>query len=376
MFASRLIGYTATFTKSNLRVWLRSLTQMAHRRAIIRQSVEMVDRTYQEADAALLEADRGESHRENLALYADEQLPSIVEATAEFDAMRERISKQESWLLTGIPQIDQHTCILPDFILVLARTKVGKTALTLGWAMRQAIKGNRVLYFSMEQDRARIVAKLISQLTGLSGAQVIGTGGTTAEQRGWITQARDFIAELPLTVVDGSRTAESLWSTCANQKEKVGCDICYVDQMDKFVFDPRLNTLERQMAAVSKSLFAMRAAVQLPVILLAQLSLREARQHPVPRKEHLRDCTQLLQDADQVFVLDRPGAEMERMAMYAEKQNVARKMGDAKAVERLDYTGVGVLKLEEDRNGTGGGVWQERIRFDETCGRYGPQFHW
>jgi len=374
-FAATALAWDGTATKNGIRHWAAQLKGLAHRRAKIRQLHSLWADVYDlNVGTEELERRDVEAHQQNIAKYNPDVPNSMSDACERFDAYVGNLHGEHSKALTtGIPEIDARMLMLPEYWLIAARTSVGKTALILSMMVHQLFDGKRVLFASMEQERELVVAKMVSLITGLSSRQVLGLEPKTQQQFDDVQFVRDSLPKLPLHLLDGSRTVENVWSHAAQIQERHGLDVVYIDQLDKFVFDSRERSLERQMAAVSQSLFAMRKALSVPVVLLAQLNIKQGTENPIPCESQIRDCSQVLQDADKVWILDRPAAEPERFAKIEKKRQDLLAAGDPSHEYNDFRDGAALIKQRKDRNATGGGTWEQRVSFDATCGRFGPR---
>jgi replicative DNA helicase len=164
-----------------------------------------------------------------------------------------------------------------------------------------------------------------------------------------------------LHLLDGSKSVEQLWSYAARLRDRHGLAAVFIDQFDKLSHTAHKGLSKEQIwAETSARLFAAMRDTGCPWFVLAQLGIKNQKEHPRPSAWHIRDCSQLIQDCDRAYVVDRPQAEPERWeALKARAPEEAKKMHNAARIT-----------LEKNRNGLGG-LWSEVIPFSRACGRFG-----
>ena len=114
------------------------------------------------------------------------------------------------------------------------------------------------------------------------------------------------------------------------------------------------STREREIAAASRSAKLLAKELDVPVILLSQLSRKiEERADKTPLLSDLRESGAIEQDADMVLFLDRP-------AMYGMQTIDTNRYG------LISSEGVGVLHIAKNREGAVGRIY---FRHNESLTR-------
>jgi hypothetical protein len=106
-----------------------------------------------------------------------------------------------------------------------------------------------------------------------------------------------------------------------------------------------------------------------PIVLLAQLNTKDAKDFPTPSPSHIKDCGSLLEDSCWQFVIDRPEAEEDRFAKLEEKRGKLIAKGEYNDANAIDFRGKIAVSCTKDRNATMGGTWSMNLDFDRLCGR-------
>ena len=120
--------------------------------------------------------------------------------------------------------------------------------------------------------------------------------------------------------------------------------IDYLQLVDTAMRNPNTNR-EREIAAASRAAKLLAKELDVPVILLSQLSrkVEEQRDDKTPKLSHLRESGAIEQDADMVIFIDRP-------AVYGAETIEAGKYGS------ISSAGVGVLHIAKNREGATGDI--------------------
>ena len=368
--ATLLLSNHAEFTTQSVQKWFCTLRDLAHKRKVITMAYTMIEDAQNPHKTPVeIEERMAQSRIENLSRYSVELPLSVKEACDKFDNFREFIrSDKKTAVATGIQELDNHGLMIPEYNVILARSSVGKTAFMLSCVRNQIFAGKHVLLWSGEQEIEMIIAKLISLITRYSIGKILWQEPSTKEEQDNIAFVRDNLRNLPLHLLDGQRGLASIWSHAASLKEAGKLDVVWLDQFDKIKVEGQTKyNKEQTLGRLSADIFAMKKALNVPVNVLAQLGLKTQATHPKPSMWHIRDCSQVIQDVDRAYVLDRPESEPERLERIQKEQDKLRKGGNHQDAEDMDVEGKIFISLEKNRNGLGG-LWREGIGFDKGCG--------
>lgn len=268
--------------------------------------------------------------------FSIQQMPSMEQmafnAVKDLEQLEKRrieaLSKGESFaagLSTGYFALDNLTTgFYPgDLIILAARPSMGKTALAQGLTQGM-LRSGAVLFFSLEQDSAQIVMRMISMTSGVP-LKNLRTGnlgdGSDQVKENWISvrDATESLGKQPLSIDDGASTTVNqmrakAWKIKsqrkrARQADLVAIVIDYLQLMSLASSNKQKSgNREQEVSEISRSLKMMAKALQLPVIALSQLSraveTRGGDKRPI--LSDLRESGSIEQDADTVMFLYRP----------------------------------------------------------------------
>lgn len=346
------------------------IKRIAHRRGLLQ--------TCHEAQATLINTDQLESVEADLTKSVEKYRSQFVEsigvdvsdAIAQLETMQRFLAEEKSIVPTGITTIDEdYHGYFPEYHVLLAQTSHGKTAKVLSDLAYQIMKGYRVYLHSGEQSPKIVMLKLVSIYTGLTPAQILGRAYTSNKDKDDVETAKKAIQRLPLYLTTGKLSVSKIWAKASECEPH----IMYIDQFDKLEVAHYGAELKREekMGMASKEVYDMTGDLGIPVVALAQLNLKTVKQRAsaTPDQSDIRDCSQIIQDADKVCLLDRPVADEQRwkgIQDWLENKSMEEK---ARVPEYLKREDAAQLRCTKDRNGLTG-LYKVTLGFDATCGKF------
>lgn len=226
-----------------------------------------------------------------------------------------------------------------DLIILAARPSMGKSALAVNFAANIAIQQNiPVGIFSLEMSRDQIADRLISSVSGIDSWKLRTGHISEEEDMSRIQEAIATLDKAPIYIDDSSATNVLQMKAMARrlQMDKgLGLVIIdYLQLMDSLSADP---DPVHQVSANSKALKGMAKELNVPVLVLSQLSRAvEQRTPPRPRLADLRQSGAIEQDADVV--------------MFIYREDKAARYDTDSTVEK----GTAQILIEKHRNGPTG----------------------
>ena len=225
---------------------------------------------------------------------------------------------------TGFQDLDNLTSGLQrgDLIIVAARPSMGKTSLALNMAQHVGThSGKTVGVFSLEMSKEQLFLRMLSSEAQIDGHR-LRTGFLRSDDWGRLTsalgtlgQAKVFIDDTPsIGVLEMRAKARRL-------SAEHGLHMIVVDYIQLMQGRGRFDNRTQELGAISRSLKGLAKELDLPVVVLSQLSRApEARSDHRPQLSDLRESGALEQDADVVLLIYREDAYNKEAG---ENENVA-----------------------------------------------------
>jgi len=211
---------------------------------------------------------------------------------------------------TGYVELDQKLSGFQpgDLIILAARPSIGKTALALNIAEHVAVdNGLPVVIFSMEMSGTQLMSRMLSSVAHVD-SQKLRTG--RLEDREWsdLSDGMTKLHEVPIFIDEaGALTATEVRARARRlkrQHSKLGLIVIDYLQLMSSSSDEDLRAMA--LGEITRSLKGMAKELDVPVLLLSQLSRRvEERPDKRPMLSDLRDSGAIEQDADVVLFLYR-----------------------------------------------------------------------
>jgi replicative DNA helicase len=232
-------------------------------------------------------------------------------------------------------------------VVIAARPSVGKTSFATSIAVAAAKDGRKVLFFSLEVTRERLVLNMLCMEGRVdSGLLLPGQVIPNSAFEG-LSRGIDVLSPLPLLIDDSSADPATLRAKCLRQKSRDGLDLVVVDYLglvDTSAVRTRSSNRENEVAWLSQRLKELAKELKVPLIALSQLNrLSMTRTDHRPLLSDLRDSGCIEQDADVVLLLHR---EERCVTDPRKRQEVA---GQAELIVAKNRNGpIGTLPLAFD----------------------------
>ena len=226
----------------------------------------------------------------------------------------------------------------------------------LHFARTASASGVPVCVFSLEMPAGQLAGRMLVGGSGVD-AQAFRVGSVDAD--GWreLEQAAADLSAMPVYLNDRANiTMGAIRSQCKAMNRRGRCGMVIIDYLQLLDTTTRNtnSTREREIAAASRSAKLLAKELDVPVILLSQLSRKvEERTDKTPLLSDLRESGAIEQDADIVAFIDRP-------AMYGAQTIDTSRYG------LISSEGVGVLHIAKNREGATGRIY---FRHNESLTR-------
>ena len=275
-------------------------------------------------------------------------LSDVVRAT--LDDLERRQQARQAGECIGIPTGLQRLDALTggwrggQLIVLAGRPAMGKSAIMLHFARAAAASGVPVCMFSLEMPAGQLAGRMLVGSSGINSVS-FRTGDVGTDDWRKLEQAGAKLSTMAVYLNDRANiNINTIRSQCKAMARRGKCGMVIIDYLQLLDTSTRnaSTTREREIAAASRSAKLLAKELNIPVILLSQLSRKiEERADKTPLLSDLRESGAIEQDADLVAFIDRP-------AMYGQTEIDAGRYGIISA------EGVGLLYVAKHRDGATG----------------------
>ncbi|MFZ5975267.1 MAG: replicative DNA helicase [Bacillota bacterium] len=209
---------------------------------------------------------------------------------------------------TGFYLLDRMTFGLQpsDLVIVAGRPSMGKTSFAMNIAQFAATNQRSVVVFSLEMSREQLVRRLLCAQAGVDMDKV-RTGTIDEDEYMRLAQAMTQLADSQMYIDDTSGiSVAEMRSKCRKLKLEKGLDLVLIDYLQLMSGPQHVENRQQEIAVITRSIKGMARELDVPVILLSQLSRApESRADKRPMLADLRESGAIEQDADVVVLLYR-----------------------------------------------------------------------
>lgn len=244
-------------------------------------------------------------------------ISETVEKCFEQLESRQRMAQsgQTVGIPTGLSSLDNATAGWQggQLVVLAGRPAMGKSAVMLHFANTAARAGKAVCIYSLEMPDVQLVGRILVGEAGVNNT-AYRLGRLQSEDWNKIERTGAEIAKRNIYLNDTADITIGQISQEAKMMHRKGkCDLLMIDYLQLINSTTRSQTREREVAEMSRKAKVLAKSLNIPVILLAQLSRKvEERADKTPILSDLRESGAIEQDADLVVFIDRPeqyGAE-------------------------------------------------------------------
>lgn len=192
-----------------------------------------------------------------------------------------------------------------DLIIIGARPSMGKTSFILEILRNMAISKNKVAMFSLEMSQQQLLDRILASQSTV-GLWEMRTGKLTDDEFSRLSEGVGILSELEIVIDDtpGLNIIE-MRTKARRLMLEMGIDAIFVDYLQLIQGNSREGRVQ-EVSQISQELKNMARELQVPVIVLSQLSRKvEERNDRLPQLSDLRDSGSIEQDADLVMFIHR-----------------------------------------------------------------------
>ncbi|HXY79509.1 MAG TPA: replicative DNA helicase [Candidatus Bathyarchaeia archaeon] len=300
---------------TNVEHYARIVKEKAILRNLIHSTAAIQEQALAAGDDADVILDRAESQIFQLA--EDRVKAGLIGVKDLVKDGFERLEKifSEGRRITGLPtgyvSLDNETAGLQpsELVILAARPSMGKTALALNIAENVAVRERKpVAIFSLEMSKESLLLRLLSSQARVD-AHKFRTGHLNRDDWNKITGSLAELGEAPIWIDDSaSSTVLEMGAKARRLKRDRGLSLVVVDYIQLVV--PTLNrrsaNRQEEVSSISRALKALAKELQVPVLVLSQLTRAPEREERKPQLADLRESGAIEQDADVVLFINRP----------------------------------------------------------------------
>jgi replicative DNA helicase len=212
---------------------------------------------------------------------------------------------------TGFVRLNELTSGLQrkDLVLLAARPSMGKTSLAGNICAHAAIKGGqKVAIFSLEMSAEQMVRRLLSSEARVDQRR-LATGYLSKSDWPKLTMAAQELQDVNIWIDDSpGSTVLELGAKARRLKHEQGLDLVMVDYLQLMSGGTQFGSRHEEVSAISRGLKAVAKELDVPMLVLSQLSRQPERRggDHRPQLSDLRESGSLEQDADVVMFIVRP----------------------------------------------------------------------
>ena len=299
-----------TPSASNITRYADIVRDRAQKRGLLALSHEIQDSVGTTPDSAAVLIDRASSKLEKLGESVVKSEPvRAAQALVSYISLMERQAEGlVKPIATGLTDLDRKLgggFKAGNLVIVAARPAMGKTAFSLTIAANVA-EHHPVLFLSMEMTNDELSQRLVSAQGRISMATVSNPVAMSNDDWSRVTVASQRIAELDLHIDDQPNlTLLEVRNKARAVKRKHGLSMLVVDYLGLMATGDE-ERRDLQIGAITKGLKNLAKELNVPVVLLSQLSRNvEQRPNKRPMPSDLKDSGDIEADADTILFLYR-----------------------------------------------------------------------
>lgn len=340
---------------ANISSYAKIVREKSLLRKLIHAGTEVVEKAFDEdfTDINLL-VDQAEEKFYNLG-----QTKSAEGLVGPMDVVKSSLIKIEdlykrkadiTGIATGFTMLDRMTSGMHsgELTIIAARPSMGKTAFSLNLAQHMALRQKKtVAYFSLEMSREAVMMRILASEARIN-MKDIRSGKISDSAWPKLIQSAGHISDSHIYIDETSGISPlEIRARARRLKAQYGLDIIMIDYLQLMDLKQKVESRERAVSEISRSLKALAKELQVPVVALAQLNRGvEGRTEKRPMLSDLRESGSIEQDADVIMMLYRDD--------YYDKDD-PDKQGNAEVI------------IGKQRNGPTGTV---KLRWEAEFGRF------
>ena len=299
-------------TAENVKYYAKKVKDLSVRRSVIKNGSMIQQLGYDTSKKVDEVINKSEEMLFSLSDSGNEEDSCLIseELLSHLDDIEERTkSKGITGLKTPWRKLNKATAGLQpgDLIIIAARPSMGKTALALNLADYTAVKqGLPVSIFSAEMSRKKLMDRFLAMRAGVNGLRL---KNGQLEDKDWrkISTAGEELRNTTIQLIGNSvRKVNEIKSRARRAKRELDIQLMIVDFLQLLSGFEDQQSRNRQIGEMTKAFKSLAGELDIPVVLLAQLSRSvEQRSNKRPLLSDLRDSGEIEEYTDICMLLYR-----------------------------------------------------------------------
>lgn len=217
-------------------------------------------------------------------------MPELVDYSREYIVQQEIEQKSGKGITTGISLLDTIVGGLkPGLIIIGARPSLGKTDLGLNFAQNISLRGNSVGFISAEMSKGEMMSRVWSLNTKINRLKLFNA--TMEKHEKDEIFADKSVSKLPIYWDFSSRpTAHTIRARLSAMKANYGIRVAIIDHLQMMGWHTRHKSELENWREIPVALKEIGRDLDMPIILIAQLSRGIEYEKRKPRMSDLREA--------------------------------------------------------------------------------------
>ncbi|RBP97974.1 replicative DNA helicase [Bifidobacterium aemilianum] len=237
--------------------------------------------------------------------------PVVQETLDQLDKLQNH--ELERGVPTGFREIDDATQGLQpgQMIIVAGRPAMGKSTLGVDFARSAALHHHQTaVIFSLEMSRVELAQRIISAETNIPLAALRRADEITPDRWSQLNSFWGQLQDAPLFIDDSpNMSLMEIRAKCRRLKQTNDLKLVVIDYLQLMSSGKRVESRQQEVSEFSRALKLLAKELEVPVVALSQLNRGvEQRGDRKPQLSDLRESGSIEQDADVVFLVNRPDA--------------------------------------------------------------------
>lgn len=214
-------------------------------------------------------------------------------------------------VLTGFKEIDDVTQGLQpgQMVIVAGRPAMGKSTLGMDFARAAAFgQGLTTVVFSLEMDEIEIGQRILSAQLDIPLSTLRRAEDLNDYQWQLLNGAMDSFTKAPLEIdTSPNMSLMEIRAKCRRLKQTKDLKLVVIDYLQLMTSGKPVESRQQEVSEFSRALKLLAKELNVPVVALSQLNRgSEMRPDKTPVLSDLRESGSIEQDADMVFLINRP----------------------------------------------------------------------